>query len=638
MILTRVLAWTACLSSGLALALLLLGIYGPGAIEDALHRGVVESVVWRPDSPPEVDARFRGLPDPNGLPDYFRVWAWNLTNLDDVRHRGAKPKMVEVGPLTYVKTRVKIDPMWDRRGRVTVKEVDTHVLRPELSGADPSAPLVTLNLPLLGVLELLHAVTDASPAMRPLLDVLVGVLSAWRDDHVDGLFMRRPMGELMWGYEDLLLQRLQALLGPDLVASTAVRLLHNDTGEEDVRANQVPCVIDTGWRPSGPDASATEPGPPGAAAGRRGGRGWRLGSAPADRFDEHRIWNIEVEQGWHEVTSWGPECPERVRGTDAFQFRPGLRRGEALRVWIAELFRSAALRYEEDTELHGVTLWRYKPDPREGEVDPCHYQTIRGLANVSIPSAVGPNGNASAPAAHGVPVLMSLPHFCLVDPSVTGALEGPACDPERHSTFIDVEPITGATLRAAKRLQMSSQLTDSARATLEPSIPTPLILPVFWVEEASQVSEPQAAAFRAKVYGVLGWSSFVRKWALPLAVASAAVGVAAAGAMAARLWAGGATPGPDGWVRLRPNRAAPRVPREAGDTGTLPGLIGGVDAATRAAESGQVGGAGVAGGVGGEEEGRPAEADGAEAQGSGGGLTVPLLGGGGGGDGAERGS
>ncbi len=39
------------------------------------------------------------------------------------------------------------------------------------------------------------------------------------------------------------------------------------------------------------------------------------------------------------MTAWGPNCSERVRGTDAFQFRPRIARGEQLRVWISELFR-----------------------------------------------------------------------------------------------------------------------------------------------------------------------------------------------------------------------------------------------------------------------------------------------------------
>eukprot|EP00198_Chlamydomonas_reinhardtii_P008572 XP_001697909.1 predicted protein [Chlamydomonas reinhardtii] len=359
----------------------------------------------------------------------------------------------EVGPLTYIKHRVKVDVWWDRRGRVAVKEWDYHTFQPQLSvPLDPNATITTLNLPLLGALELLHAYSASMPSVRPLLDVLVGVLSGWRDaDHVDGLFARRSPHELLWGYEDLLLQRLQLLLGPAFIPSTRVQLIPNDTSPEDVRAHQPSNLLDTGWRPAGyePDAAGGDT----SAA-------------------------IEREAGWVNVSSWGPNCTEKVRGTDAFQFRPALQRNESLRVWITELYRSAVLLYKGDVELHGVKLYRFEPDPREGDPDPCRHQTIRGLANVTVPTAVGPNGNGSDAnaAAHGV------------DPAVSAALEGVECDRSRHATFLDVEPNTGVTMRAAKRLQLSSQLSDTARAVLEPGIGAPLLLPVFWAEEASQLT------------------------------------------------------------------------------------------------------------------------------------------------------
>ncbi|EFJ44403.1 hypothetical protein VOLCADRAFT_95412 [Volvox carteri f. nagariensis] len=437
---------------------------------------ILQNIVWRPDSPPEVDARYRGdrPPAPGGEPDYFRVWMWNLTNLQAVRG-GAKPNMVEVGPLTYVKSRVRLDPRWDRNGRVAVKEWDYHVFVPELSAASPDDVIVTLNLPLLGVLEVLHSYSISTPGVRPLLDVLVGVLSAWRDSHVDGLFTKRTAQELLWGYEDPLLQRLSVLLGPAYLppGGSWVALLRNLT-EQEVRTNK-----------------------------------------------------MEMESGWSAVSSWGPNCTEYVRGTDAFQFRPGLDRTSVLRVWIAELFRSAELVHVADEELYGIQLLRFIPETREAEPDPCHHQLIRALANVTVPMPLGPGGNGSSETAHGVPILMSLPHYCLVDEWVSAALTGMSCDPLRHGIFLDVEPTTGITMRAAKRLQLSSQITTSARMTLEPTITTSIILPIFWAEEASRISPSQAAAFRSTVYRAQRIAAATRRWSYPAAGLTAVLAAAA---------------------------------------------------------------------------------------------------------------
>jgi len=54
--------------------------------------------------------------------------------------------------------------------------------------------------------------------------------------------------------------------------------------------------------------------------------------------------------------------------------------------------------------------------------------------------AAGPRGLPHMP---GLPVLLSMPHFCHADPRLAAAVEGVACDPARHSVYMDVEPITG---------------------------------------------------------------------------------------------------------------------------------------------------------------------------------------------------
>ena len=66
----------------------------------------------------------------------------------------------------------------------------------------------------------------------------------------------------------------------------------------------------------------------------------------------------------------------------------------------------------------------------------------------------GPEGRAGVA---GPPVYLSNAHFCETDPAVAETVSGLHCHPEKHITFIDVEPISGMTLRAAKRVQMSTE-------------------------------------------------------------------------------------------------------------------------------------------------------------------------------------
>uniref|UniRef100_A0A8C0CVP5 Platelet glycoprotein 4 n=1 Tax=Balaenoptera musculus TaxID=9771 RepID=A0A8C0CVP5_BALMU len=55
----------------------------------------------------------------------------------------------------------------------------------------------------------------------------------------------------------------------------------------------------------------------------------------------------------------------------------------------------------------------------------------------------------------GKPVYISLPHFLHASPEITEPVEGLSPNEEEHSTYLDVEPITGFTLQFAKRLQIN---------------------------------------------------------------------------------------------------------------------------------------------------------------------------------------
>ena len=72
----------------------------------------------------------------------------------------------------------------------------------------------------------------------------------------------------------------------------------------------------------------------------------------------------------------------------------------------------------------------------------------------------GPEGRAGVP---GPPIFLSNAHFCDVDPAVADTVVGLNCSQAEHVTLLDVEPMTGITMRAAKRLMMSTQYGPGIR-------------------------------------------------------------------------------------------------------------------------------------------------------------------------------
>ncbi|MEW5302582.1 MAG: hypothetical protein WDW36_005351 [Sanguina aurantia] len=419
-----------------------------------------EAVVWTPTSPQTTDARYRGLGDV-GAPDLIQYYVFNITNGPDVR-LGAKPHLVEVGPFTYRKTHTKLEAWFDRPGRVATRDYSYQTFVPELSVGDLHEPIVTLNLPLIGVIETLHA-TVSGLALQTLLDLFVSIIARW-DDHasVSGLLMKRSPQQLLWGYNDPLLKRLSAFLPPGTIKDTHFRLVYNCSSEEE--ATKSPYNV------------------------------YATGSTNLSQ-----TWNMQEAAGVKRVTTWnGSQCDEPVTGSDAFQFPPGISISDKLTVWVSELFRSATLVFKQHTTFHGVKLLRFVPDPQQAEPDSCHYQSVLGLLNVTVQQAVGANGDASA--AHGPPVYLTVPHFCGCDPALNASVDGLSCDPDTHTTWIDVEPLTGITMRAHKSMMMSSAMTEAARTHVEPRIRTSTVIPLFWALEQGGITHRQGADFVARVY------------------------------------------------------------------------------------------------------------------------------------------
>ena len=126
-------------------------------------------------------------------------------------------------------------------------------------------------------------------------------------------------------------------------------------------------------------------------------------------------------------------------------------------------------------------MLKYQPDIAVADPDPSFFTEISGLMNISACTAVGPSGHASE--SSGPDILMSFPHFCYVDPAVAQHTTGVSpCNHSRHDLWLGVEPTTGITMAARKRLQVRSIccLHDFALHALVSGAPMGLSAMVFY--------------------------------------------------------------------------------------------------------------------------------------------------------------
>jgi len=108
-----------------------------------------------------------------------------------------------------------------------------------------------------------------------------------------------------------------------------------------------------------------------------------------------------------------------------------------------------------------------------------------------------------------VPILVSQPHFFQADPWYSDQViilpPNNVTDLYKHNTFIYVEPRTGITMKANKRLQVNLLVQPSFFTY--PNI-KPTFIPAVWFEETSELSSVQASQWLTTVGAVLKWRQY----------------------------------------------------------------------------------------------------------------------------------
>ncbi|KAL4431087.1 hypothetical protein ABPG75_006343 [Micractinium tetrahymenae] len=509
-------------------------------IESKVQQAIRKQVVWQPDSPRSVAERYHGDQDP---PLYVAFRFFNITNVEDVR-KGAKAVLEEVGPYVFAKSRRRRGATFVRGGgAVRYHNYEYHTFVPELSSGSPDDRVTTLNVPLVGALEVIQS--KAGSKVGYLLKLLASLVEGWGDRRVHGLFTTRTVAELLWGYEDQLLAELNRWV-PKLTIDPRFRLVGNTSSPEEadaafaIQANTGAPIMFIEWICLGSEVTGRTRA---LALLKSGARQRRVpqasvlcsppagSSCAAGLEDLSLLWETEQWKNVTEVTCWAEGHVERVHGTDAAQFRPGLKLNDSVHVWVGDLYRATQLIAAEEVNANGVPLLRLRPDPSILKPDPRYFQTIQGLMNISGPAVAGPTGSPDTP---GPPIFLSYPHFCGADPSLAQGVEGLHCKPEYLDLYLDVEPSTGVTLRAAQRLMMVSWfggkwgvIDGKARDTF---------LPIFWVEATTEAGAAQMRAF-APLLRARAAESALRRWGHPAGLGLAIAAVAPLIA-AAVLWSG----------------------------------------------------------------------------------------------------
>jgi len=168
--------------------------------------------------------------------------------------------------------------------------------------------------------------------------------------------------------------------------------------------------------------------------------------------------------------------------------------------WVDTAFRHVALTYNESLSLYGVNLFRFTIQ---------HDQLLNASANpenaayyMFLPSGMA---NLSAPY-NGTPLYVSKPHFLDAAPCYFEQVVMTPPNRTLHETVLDIEPTTGATFNAKKRLQLNLYIRPIL--LLYPNLPE-VYCPMVWIEEGGTITESLADQFKSNINTAMAVETWV---------------------------------------------------------------------------------------------------------------------------------
>ncbi|KAG1692634.1 Lysosome membrane protein 2 [Nymphon striatum] len=382
------------------------------------------------------------------VPVLFKIYFFNVSNPEEVKNK-AIPHLTEVGPYVFKETRDKVKINFTDNGdSISYRNKKSYEFDPDSSKGSLDDYIQTVNVPYVGMAKKIKNF--------PLLlkSAFNGVASLYDED----LFMTKTVKELAFdGYKEPIVNFIQTkfkFMAPILPNATFGFFYESKISDDGL------FKVHTGKKESA-------------------------------NFTIIEEWNNESHLNY-----WKSKYCNMLNGTDGGQFPPSVSKKDVLYTFSTDLCRSLHLTYEKNVDHHGISTYRFIApedlfaDPRTFAPNKCYCTTKpcfgKGLLDISS-------------CKKGAPVVMSSPHFYQAAKEYQDAVVGLTPDKTKHETLLDVEPNTGAVLKAAKRVQINVHIEPSS-STWNMEHVNEIVFPILWVEEGATINEKSAKKFKDLVF------------------------------------------------------------------------------------------------------------------------------------------
>lgn len=372
------------------------------------------------------------------VPVYIQFYFFNVTNPEEIL-RGEIPRLEEVGPYTYREIRNKADIQFGENG-TTISAVSNkaYVFVQNLSVGDAKSDLIrTLNIP---------AVTAMEWAQEGIIQRIIhALIKAYQQK----FFVTHTVHDLLWGYKDELMSLIHPFK-PEVPPYFGLYYGKNGTNDGDYV--------------------------------------FLTGEDSYLNFSKIVEWNGKTSLGW-----WTTDKCNMINGTDGDTFHPLITKDEVLYVFPSDFCRSVHITFSDYKSVQGLPAFRFtvpyealaNTSDNAGFCIPAGNCLGSGVLNVSI-------------CKNGAPIILSFPHFYQADQSFVSAIDGMHPNKDHHETFVDINPLTGFILRAAKRFQINVYVKKIDGFSETGNIRT-MVFPVMYVNESVVIDKENASRLKSVI-------------------------------------------------------------------------------------------------------------------------------------------
>jgi len=436
----------------------------PAVIRSKLHAGIEKMVIIDSfDSEGYLD--WTDSTRPNAAHQIMSFYMFNITNPDQVLN-GSKPILQELPPLVYHMVEQNFNVSFSADKTIISYQNWLRFYPTPETVALSKQNITTINMPFQGLI---------GRNITAIGEIIDGFFH-----EKEMLFVNRPMNDTLFGYFDEMLWKLSKIEKSLNPRYRGLQVNATDLAWADNNCSTIRMYTGVGHPEllretiSWDDMASMECCNYGSCGPTNRG----LGRDPA----------------------WLHAPANNFRGSMGHQFRSGLHKGDSIPLFVPQIYRTIDLQnYNGETNtIHGATAYRFRIPPEafnNGSTTP---------ANIGY-WANGPNGVLNVSACEfKAAVFMSKPHFLHGDPSLVTAVEGlTPPNPALHDAYLDVEPLTGATINVAFRLQINALISrvhgvlsgDDLFGKVDPTY-----VPLLWFERAAVANAADGRKITDQLY------------------------------------------------------------------------------------------------------------------------------------------